>query len=197
MATSIPTIASQLHSASGYTWVGAAFLLGTAAAMPIWAKLSDIWGRKHILLIAVAMFFASSIVCALSASMAMLIAGRAIQGAAGCDIIQLVTITISDLFSMRSEAHWSARLISEQQLTFLRSRSLYLGPMEFVWAFAGLLALSLEVSSHNICHGAGIFGSIYPYQERPSYSLWYFLMCTTQEPKWLRALGPSTGWAAY
>lgn len=105
-ATAIPTISADLHSASGYTWIGAAYLLANAAAGPIWAKLSDIWGRKPILLTAVVMFFASSIVCARSVNMAMLIVGRALQGTAGGGLIQLVIITISDMFSMRSDAHW-------------------------------------------------------------------------------------------
>jgi hypothetical protein len=38
VATAIPTIAAQLHSASGYTWIGGAYLLGNAASGPIWAK---------------------------------------------------------------------------------------------------------------------------------------------------------------
>ena len=101
VATAIPTIASDLHSASGYSWIGGAYLLANAAAAPIWAKLSDIWGRKPILLAAVALFFASSILCALSATMKMLIIGRAFQGTAGGGLIQLVNITISDMFSMR------------------------------------------------------------------------------------------------
>lgn len=75
----------------------------------IWAKLSDIWGRKPLLLAAVAWFFVSSIVCATAPSMQVLIVGRALQGVAGGGLIQLTTITISDLFSMRygSEAHHS------------------------------------------------------------------------------------------
>jgi MFS family permease len=117
-ATAIPTISAELKSASGYTWVGGAYLLANAAASPIWAKLSDIWGRKPILLVAVAWFFASSIICATAVSMAMLIAGRVLQGIAGGALIQLTNITISDLFSMRS-------------------RSLYLGLLGFMWALAG------------------------------------------------------------
>lgn len=101
VSTAIPTISSHFGSASGYTWIGAAYLLANCAAGPIWAKLSDIWGRKPIILAAVAIFFLSSIVCALSYSMAMLIAGRSIQGAAGGGLILLVNITISDLFDMR------------------------------------------------------------------------------------------------
>ena len=101
VATAIPTISAQLHSASGYTWIGGAYLLANAAAAPIWSKLSDIWGRKPILLAAVATFFGSSIICAKASSMKMLIVGRSLQGTAGGGLIQLVNIAISDLFSMR------------------------------------------------------------------------------------------------
>ncbi|KAI9727853.1 MAG: hypothetical protein M1834_007899 [Cirrosporium novae-zelandiae] len=118
VSTALPTICSQFHSASGYTWIGSAYLLGNAAASPIWAKFSDIWGRKPILLAIVGFFFLSSIVCAVSKSMAMLITGRALQGVAGGGIIPLVHICISDLFSMRS-------------------RGLWFGLLQFVWALAG------------------------------------------------------------
>ena len=101
MATAIPTITAKLHSASGYTWIGGAYLLANAAGACVWAKLSDIWGRKLILLIAVAWFFISSIICAVAVDMPMLIAGRALQGVAGGGLLQLVTIVISDLFSVR------------------------------------------------------------------------------------------------
>jgi len=118
MATSIPTIAAQLHSASGYVWIGSAYLLANAAAGPIWAKVSDIWGRKPALLGAVALFAGASIIAALSVSMDMLIAARALQGTAGGGLLQLVFITISDLFSMRE-------------------RVLYLGLTEVLWAVTG------------------------------------------------------------
>lgn len=117
-ATAVPTICAELHSAAGYAWVGGAFLLGNAACGPIWAKLSDIWGRKAIVLSAVAGFAASSVVCALAGDMATLIAGRALQGVAAGGLAQLVSIIISDLFSMRH-------------------RSLYIGLLEIIWALAG------------------------------------------------------------
>ncbi|KAF2135222.1 uncharacterized protein K452DRAFT_354459 [Aplosporella prunicola CBS 121167] len=106
-----------LHSASGYTWIGGAYLLAKAASMPIWAKFSDIWGRKPIILAGLVLFFASSIICALARTMTVLIVGRAIQGVGGGGLLQLVTITISDVFS-------------------LRRRSLFLGITEIVWAVA-------------------------------------------------------------
>ncbi|KAL5331919.1 hypothetical protein ACEPPN_001459 [Leptodophora sp. 'Broadleaf-Isolate-01'] len=118
VATAIPTISSQLKSASGYAWIGGAYLLANAAASPVWAKLSDIWGRKPILLVAVGMYFITSIICATSASMKMLIIGRACQGTAGGGLSQLVNIIVSDLFS-------------------LRQRGLYMGLVGFIWAVAG------------------------------------------------------------
>lgn len=106
VATAIPTIAAHLHSAAGYTWIGGAYVLAKAATMPLWAKFSDIWGRKPILLAGLAVFFVASIVCAAAPTMAALIAGRALQGVGGGALMQLVTITISDLFSMRRRSLW-------------------------------------------------------------------------------------------
>lgn len=118
IAQSIPTICNDLGSAAGYVWIGGAYLLANAATGPIWAKFSDIWGRKLVLLTAVSIFAAASILAALSTNMPMLIAGRALQGAAGGGMVQLSIITISDLFSVRK-------------------RSVYLGFSGFVWAVAG------------------------------------------------------------
>ncbi|TVY13606.1 MFS-type transporter [Lachnellula arida] len=118
IAISIPTVCADLRSASGYVWVGGAYLLANAASGPIWAKCSDIWGRKPMLLIAVGLFAAASILAALSTTMPMLIAGRALQGTASGGMMQLAIITISDLFSVRK-------------------RSLYMGYVGFVWALAG------------------------------------------------------------
>lgn len=102
VSTAIPTISAHFQSASGYTWIGGAYLLSNAASGPIWAKLSDIWGRKPIVLASIALFFLSSIICATSTHMGELIGGRAVQGAAAGGLILLVNIIISDLFDMRS-----------------------------------------------------------------------------------------------
>ncbi|TID26732.1 putative MFS transporter [Venturia nashicola] len=118
ISTAIPTITSSLHSASGYTWIGGAYLIANAASGPIWTKLSDIWGRKVMLLGCTGWFFCASAVCGWARSMRGLVVGRALQGVAGGGCVQLVTVTISDLFGMRK-------------------RSLMLGMMEGVWAVAG------------------------------------------------------------
>ncbi len=93
-------------------------MLANAAGTPIWAKLSDIWGRKPALLGAVLLFTVGSVIAATSIDMPMLISGRAVQGTAAGGITSLVSITISDLFSVRK-------------------RSLYLAVAELVWITAG------------------------------------------------------------
>ena len=118
MATAIPTICREFRSAEGYAWIGGAYLLGNAAFAPIWTKFSDIWGRKAILLSAVVCFLCSSIVCALSTSMTMLIVGRTFQGISSGGLLSIINVVISDLFSMRH-------------------RSLYIGLLEIIWGFAG------------------------------------------------------------
>lgn len=118
IAQSIPTICTDLRSAAGFVWIGGAYLLASAATGPTWAKCSDIWGRKLVLLTAVILFAAASIIAALSTDMPMLIAGRGLQGVASGGLVQLSMITISDLFSVRK-------------------RSVYLGYSGFVWALAG------------------------------------------------------------
>jgi MFS family permease len=93
-------------------------LLAKAAAGPIWTKSSDIWGRKPALLITVFLFAIASIIAAVSSSMRMLIAARALQGVAAGGLFQLVQVTISDLFSVRK-------------------RALYFGGAGAIWAVAG------------------------------------------------------------
>ncbi|KAH6674768.1 major facilitator superfamily domain-containing protein [Halenospora varia] len=118
VATAIPTITHDLKSASGYVWIGGANLLANAASGPIWAKLSDIFGRKPIILISNILFFSATILCGNASTMKMLIVGRTLQGVGAGGLIPMVLITVSDLFS-------------------IRLRSLFVGVMEVVWIVAG------------------------------------------------------------
>ncbi|KAI0178575.1 MFS general substrate transporter [Hypoxylon sp. FL1284] len=108
ITTAIPTITEQFRSPAGYTWIGAAYLLANSATVPSWGKISDIWGRKPVLLAAVAIFWIGSLICALSINIGMLIAARAIQGVGGGGIVVLVNICVGDLFSMRKRGMYYA-----------------------------------------------------------------------------------------
>lgn len=102
ISTALPTIAAKFHaSESGYSWIASSYLLANAACIPLWGKVSDIWGRKPIILLANVAFLVGSLICALAKNMAMIVAGRAVQGIGGGGIIILANISVSDLFSMR------------------------------------------------------------------------------------------------
>ncbi|KAF5673962.1 hypothetical protein FDENT_10146, partial [Fusarium denticulatum] len=117
VSTALPTIAAHFASDSGYTWIGTSFVLAHTASTPPWGKISDIWGRKPILLVANVIFFAGSLICALVDDLAVFIAGRAIQGLGAAGMQTLVNICISDMFSQRD-------------------RGLYYGLTSIVWAVA-------------------------------------------------------------
>ncbi|XDG08707.1 hypothetical protein ABKA04_008322 [Annulohypoxylon sp. FPYF3050] len=108
ITTAIPTIVEQFKSPAGYTWIGAAYLLANSATVPSWGKVSDIWGRKPVLLAAVGIFWIGSLICALSVNIGMLIAARAIQGVGGGGIVVLTNICVGDLFSMRKRGMYYA-----------------------------------------------------------------------------------------
>ena len=121
ITTALPSIAAHFQATtSAYTWVGSAYLLACAAAVPLWGKLSDIWGRRPVLLLANAIFFIGSLLCGVSVSVHMLIGGRIVQGVGGGGLIVLVNIVISDLFS-------------------LRDRAKYFGFVGMVWAIASAI----------------------------------------------------------
>ncbi|KAK3673924.1 hypothetical protein LTR78_006126 [Recurvomyces mirabilis] len=101
VTTALPSIAEHFHSSSGYTWVGSAYLLGNATSTPIWAKVSDIFGRKPVLIAAKFVFLIGSLVAGLSNSIGMLIAARDVQGIGGGGLNVLVSIVIGDIIPLR------------------------------------------------------------------------------------------------
>ena len=102
VTTALPTIARHFNaSQSTYSWIGSSYLLPYASLIPLWAKTSDIFGRKPALLGANIVFFVGSLIAGVSINSGMLIAGRVIQGSGGGGLIVLVNITIGDLVSQR------------------------------------------------------------------------------------------------
>jgi EmrB/QacA subfamily drug resistance transporter len=100
VATAMPHIVGQLGGFSYYSWVFSAFLLAQATTTVIYGKLSDIFGRKPVLIGGILVFLVGSLLCGLAWSMTSLIAFRLIQGL-GAGAIQPVTMTIiGDLFTL-------------------------------------------------------------------------------------------------
>lgn len=138
VSTALPVISGYFHSTSGYTWIGSAYVLANTATTPAWGKISDIWGRKPLLLAALAVFFVGSVICAVAESITLLLAGRAVQGVGAAGLNNLVNICISDLFA-------------------LRDRGMYFGLLSVVWACAsgigpvlgGVFSQELSYVLHN------------------------------------------------
>lgn len=107
ISTALPTIAGVFKASSAdYTWIGSSYLLACASSVPLWGKISDIWGRKPIILVANVIFMIGSLISALANSVGMLIAGRVVQGIGGGGLVILCNICVSDLFSMRDRAKY-------------------------------------------------------------------------------------------
>ncbi|KAF2871674.1 major facilitator superfamily domain-containing protein [Massariosphaeria phaeospora] len=119
--TALPTISRSFHIPDSlYAWTGSAYMLANAASTPFWGSLSDVFGRKAVILIANSVFLGGSIVCAVAGSAAVLVTGRAVQGLGGGGVVVLVHVCVADLFA-------------------IRDRSFYLGIVGAVWAGASAL----------------------------------------------------------
>jgi EmrB/QacA subfamily drug resistance transporter len=104
VSVAIPTIVGQLGGLSLLPWLIEAFLLTSTATVPLFGKLSDIYGRKPLLLGGIGLFTVGSALCGFSGSMGQLIAFRALQGL-GASCMATVTVTlIGDLFSIEERA---------------------------------------------------------------------------------------------
>jgi len=101
VAPALPTIGRSLADMENLSWVVTAYLLSTVVATPLFGKLSDIYGRRSMMLISVSVFIAGSIACALAPTMATLVLARALQGLGGGGILPLAQTVIADILSPR------------------------------------------------------------------------------------------------
>jgi EmrB/QacA subfamily drug resistance transporter len=104
VATAMPTIVGQLGGLEHYAWVFSAFMLASTTVVPLYGKLSDIFGRRKIYVIAMALFLAGSILCGLANSMTQLILARALQGIGAGGIMPLAFILIGEMFTLEQRA---------------------------------------------------------------------------------------------
>jgi MFS family permease len=108
VATALPTIAASLGDVENMSWVVTANLLCATAATPLYGKLSDIHGRRAMMLIAIGVYAAGSLACALAPSMLTLILARALQGLGGGGLMPLVQTIIGDVASPRDRPRYQS-----------------------------------------------------------------------------------------
>ncbi len=87
VATALPTIGRQFGDVSNLSWVITAYLLASTAVAPVFGTLSDIYGRRAMIITALSLFIAGSILCALAPNMPVLILARGLQGLGGGGIM--------------------------------------------------------------------------------------------------------------
>ncbi|KAJ5760831.1 hypothetical protein N7520_007987 [Penicillium odoratum] len=105
----LPLIAKELNGdATSTFWVGSAYLVPCAGFQPVWASLSDIYGRRKALVASLGLFVIGSIVGCVAHDMATLLAGRVIQGIGGGGLIPLSMIIITDLIPLRERPKYAA-----------------------------------------------------------------------------------------
>ncbi len=106
VATALPTIGRRFGDLGDLSWVVTAYLLTGTAVTPLYGKLSDIHGRRAVMLIAITLFMLGSLACALAPSMQALVLGRALQGSGGGGLIALTQIIIADIVSPRERGRY-------------------------------------------------------------------------------------------
>ncbi|MCR8634046.1 MDR family MFS transporter [Paenibacillus radicis (ex Xue et al. 2023)] len=104
VSTALPTIIRDLHGLALFGWVAGIYMLSITIFMPIFGKLADLYGRKRIYLLCVALFIAGSILCGLANSMTTLLIGRGIQGIGAGGLMPLAMIIIGDSFPLEQRA---------------------------------------------------------------------------------------------
>jgi EmrB/QacA subfamily drug resistance transporter len=108
VATALPTIGRQFQDVSNLSWVITAYLLASTAVAPVFGTLSDIYGRRAMIIAALSLFVAGSILCALAPNMPVLILARGLQGLGGGGIMPIVQTVISDVVTPRERGQYQA-----------------------------------------------------------------------------------------
>src|SRR5438309_7803446 len=108
VATALPTIGRQFHDVTSLSWVISAYLLASTAVAPVFGTLSDIYGRRAMIVAALSLFVIGSVLCAVAPNMPVLIIARGLQGLGGGGIMPIVQTVISDVVTPRERGQYQA-----------------------------------------------------------------------------------------
>ena len=108
IATALPTIGRTFHDFENLSWVVTAYLLTSTAVAPLYGKLSDLFGRRTMILVAIGLFMAGSAAAAAAPNMVMLIVGRGLQGIGGGGILPVCQSVMADIVAPRERGRYQA-----------------------------------------------------------------------------------------
>jgi EmrB/QacA subfamily drug resistance transporter len=104
VATAMPTIASELGGLEHYAWVFSAYMLTSTTTVPLYGKMSDLYGRRKLYIVAMVIFLTGSILCGQAGSMTELVLARGLQGVGAGGIMPLAFIMIGEMFTLEQRA---------------------------------------------------------------------------------------------
>jgi EmrB/QacA subfamily drug resistance transporter len=138
VATAMPQIVRYIGGLRLYSWVFSSFLLTQCATTVLFGKLADLYGRKHVILVGIAIFLAGSIGCGFAWSMPSLIAFRLVQGL-GAGAIQPVTMTVvGDLYPAHERGKvqgWLASVWGASSIVGPLAGGLIIQHFSWAWVF--------------------------------------------------------------
>lgn len=119
VGTAMPHIIAELNGFERYTWVTTAYLLTSTVMVPIYGKLSDLYGRKGILIVSVIIFLIGSWLSGAAQDMTTLILFRGFQGLGAGGLMSMAIAIVGDLFTPRERAKWQGVIGAVFGLAFI------------------------------------------------------------------------------
>jgi len=119
VGTALPRIVTDLHGNGLYTWVVTSYLLTSTITVPIYGKLSDVYGRKIMLLTGISIFLVGSWLSGFSQDMTQLIIFRALQGLGAGAMFPISLAVIGDLFTPRERGRYQGLFGAVFGLSFI------------------------------------------------------------------------------
>lgn len=104
LATAVPSVVADLGGFSQFPWLFSVYLLAQAVTVPVYGKLSDLFGRKPVILFGIGLFLLGSVLCGAAWSMGTLIGARVVQGLGAGAIIPVTITIVGDLYSTEERA---------------------------------------------------------------------------------------------
>ena len=110
VTTALPAMAASFGEVQRISWVVVGYLVANTIAAPVYGRLADMFGRRQLMQIAIGLFCAASVLCALSTSLSMLVLARVLQGLGGGGLMTLSQALVGERVPIRQRGHFQGYL---------------------------------------------------------------------------------------